>query len=117
VQTEAERAATYIEEGSMLLSRGDKETATARLMKAADEYAAALERHPDDAGWAPYLKHQIGLAYMLAGERDAARQAFVRLVVEHPDNGWAWVAFDYMDLGMERPERPPTVRMGGEDEQ
>ncbi|MBN2561379.1 MAG: tetratricopeptide repeat protein, partial [Phycisphaerae bacterium] len=111
IQAEVDSAASYIEEGSALDSDNKPVEANACLMKAVEAFSALVEKYPDDAGWTPYLKFEIGLAHLLAGDKASAKTAFLRLAADHADNCWTWAAFNHMDLGVERPARPKTVRI------
>ncbi|MBN2561376.1 MAG: tetratricopeptide repeat protein [Phycisphaerae bacterium] len=112
VQAEVDSAASYIEEGSALDSENKPVEAKACLMEAVKAFTALVEKYPDDPGWTPFLKFEIGFAYVVAGDKASAKEVFLQLVADHPDNCWSWVAFDYVDLGIERPTRPATVRVG-----
>jgi len=117
IETKADYAGAYFSEGEWLAAQDETAAAQANYVAASQEYAAAVNRHADDVGWAPYLKFRLGLSYLKAGDRAGARQTFLRLVDEYPDNNWAWLAFSYMDLGRPRPERPAAVRIDEEENQ
>jgi TolA-binding protein len=79
---------------------------------AAGEYARIVEQYPEETTWAPFLKYYVGLSWYYAGQYEKAREACIRVVEEHPDDGWAYGAWELMEGQIPKPRWTPPAEWG-----